>query len=196
MMRVLRFEGLALTASPRRTGTLSLEPITAKLADEVELQYYRLERIHTGPIDLRQGDVQAIKSPTDVGTSRTKDEKAPLSEIIQVLNERFGTQFTEEDRLFLPLMASPGLTFDGKGNLTQLDAVAVNGNVAPGWASNTGTYSVNPDCTGTFTVTNGSQPPVHLQMIVAQSGNTIHDMVIDPGFATTAEADRIRVPRD
>jgi hypothetical protein len=86
-------------------------------------------------------------------------------------------------------------TFDGKGNLTQLDAVAVNGNVAPGWASNTGTYSVNPDCTGTFTVTNGNQPSVHLQMIVAQSGNTIHDMVTDPGFATTAEAERVRVPK-
>ena len=28
------------------------------------------------------------------------DEKVPLSEIIKVLNERFGTQFTEEDRLF------------------------------------------------------------------------------------------------
>jgi hypothetical protein len=86
-------------------------------------------------------------------------------------------------------------TFDGKGNLTQLDAVAINGNVAPGWSSNTGTYSVNPDCTGTFTVTNGSQAPVHLQMIVAHSGNTIHDMVTDPGFATTAEAERIGVPK-
>jgi Flp pilus assembly protein TadG len=86
-------------------------------------------------------------------------------------------------------------TFDGKGNLTQLDAVAINGNVAAGWASNTGTYVVNPDCTGTFTVTNGNQPPVHLLMIVAQSGNTIHDMVIDPGFATTAEAERIRTPQ-
>jgi len=85
-------------------------------------------------------------------------------------------------------------TFDGKGNLIQLDAVAVNGNVAPGWASNTGTYSVNPDCTGTFTVTNGSQAPVHLQMIVAHSGNTIHDMVTDPGIATTAEAERVHFP--
>lgn len=84
-------------------------------------------------------------------------------------------------------------TFDGKGNLTQLDAVAINGNVAPGWASNTGTYAVNPDCTGTFTVTNGSQAPVHLQMIIAQSGNTIHDMVTDPGVATTAEAERVHV---
>jgi hypothetical protein len=110
--------------------------------------------------------------------------------------------FTIHGQVFLPdgsTLLIDGLaktTFDGKGNLTQLDAVAANGNVAPGWASNTGTYSVNPDCTGTFTVTNGNQPPVHLQMIVAQSGNTIHDMVIDPGFATTAEGERVRDPED
>ena len=110
--------------------------------------------------------------------------------------------FTIHGTVFLPdgsTLLIDGLaktTFDGKGNLTQLDAVAVNGNVAPGWASNTGTYSVNPDCTGTFTVTNGSQPPVHLQMIVARSGKTIHDMVIDPGYATTAEADRVRIPQE
>jgi len=107
--------------------------------------------------------------------------------------------FTIHGQVFLPggaILLIDGLaktTFDGKGNLTQLDAVAVNGNLAPGWTSNTGTYSVNPDCTGTFTVTNGNQPPVHLQMIVAQSGNTIHDIVTDPGYATTAEADRVRI---
>ncbi len=110
--------------------------------------------------------------------------------------------FTIHGQVFLPngsTLLIDGLaktTFDGNGNLTQLDAIAVNGNVAPGWASNTGTYSVNPDCTGTFTVTNGNQPPVHLQMIVAQSGNTIHDMVIDPGIATTAEAERVRIPKE
>ena len=109
--------------------------------------------------------------------------------------------FTIHGQVFLPdgsTLLIDGLaktTFDGNGNLTQLDAIAANGNVAPGWASNTGTYSVNPDCTGTATITNGNQPPVHLQLIVAQSGNTIHDMVIDPGFATTAEADRVRIPQ-
>jgi type I restriction enzyme, R subunit len=76
------------------------DTIPVKLGDEVDLQYYRLQRIHAGPIDLRQGDSQGIKSPTEVGTGRARDEKAPLSEIIQVLNERFGTEFTEEDRLF------------------------------------------------------------------------------------------------
>jgi hypothetical protein len=110
--------------------------------------------------------------------------------------------FTIHGQFFIPggsTLLIDGLaktTFDGRGNLTQLDAIAVNGNVAPGWASNTGNYSVNPDCTGTFTVTNGNQLPVHLQMIIAKSGNTIHDMVIDPGFATTAEAERIRIPQE
>jgi type I restriction enzyme, R subunit len=79
---------------------LDREAVTVRLGDEVELQFYRLERVHAGPIDLRQGDAQAVKSPTEVGTGKVKDENAPLSEIIQVLNDRFGTEFTEEDRLF------------------------------------------------------------------------------------------------
>jgi hypothetical protein len=86
-------------------------------------------------------------------------------------------------------------TFDGEGNVTELDAIAANGNGAPGWVSNTGTYSVNPDCTGTITVTNGNQPLIHGQMIVAQSGNTIHEMLIDPGFATTADGERIHTSK-
>jgi type I restriction enzyme R subunit len=71
-----------------------------KLGDEVGLQYYRLQRIYSGEITLGEGDPQGVKSPTDVGTGKAKDEKVPLSEIIQILNERFATSFTEEDRLF------------------------------------------------------------------------------------------------
>lgn len=84
---------------------LSLLPLdrdtsVIKVGDEVALQYYRLERVSSGAIEVREGDPQPIKSPTDVGTGKAKDVKAPLSEIIEVLNERFGTHFTEEDRLF------------------------------------------------------------------------------------------------
>ena len=71
-----------------------------KLGNEVALQYYRLQRVHSGAIDLREGDAEGVKSPADVGTGKAKDERAPLSEIIQVLNARFATGFTEEDRLF------------------------------------------------------------------------------------------------
>ncbi len=109
--------------------------------------------------------------------------------------------FTIHGQILLPGGAPPividGLartTFDGNGNVTQLDAVADNGNLDPSWHPNTGTYSLNRDCTGTMTVSNGDNPPVHLLLIVSQSGNTIRDMVIDPGIATTAEAERIEAP--
>jgi hypothetical protein len=109
--------------------------------------------------------------------------------------------FTIHGQIFLPdgtTLLIDGLaktTFDGKGNISQLDAVATNGNVAPGWRASTGTYSVNSDCTGTFIVTNDPQPPIHTQFIAAQSGNTIHAVVIDPGFAVTSDAERSRAPR-
>jgi hypothetical protein len=70
------------------------------LQDDVSLQYYRLQRISSGPIDLTGGEPGTVKSPTDVGTCKATDEKAPLSAVITVLNDRFGTDFTEEDRLF------------------------------------------------------------------------------------------------
>jgi type I restriction enzyme R subunit len=79
---------------------LERDATVVKVGDEVALQYYRLERVFSGAIALKEGETQYIKSPTDVGTGKAKDEKAPLSEIIEVLNERFGTQFSEADRLF------------------------------------------------------------------------------------------------
>jgi type I restriction enzyme R subunit len=79
---------------------LDRDPEVVKVTDEVDLQYYRLERVFSGAIELKEGDAQDVKSPTEVGSGKAKDQKAPLSEIIQVLNERFGTQFNEEDRLF------------------------------------------------------------------------------------------------
>jgi hypothetical protein len=73
----------------------------------------------------------------------------------------------------------------------------MNGNLdAPGWRLGTGTYSVNPDCTGTQTIMVPGLPDLHLQFIVAQSGNTIHQIVVDPGFATTAEGERVQIPKN
>jgi type I restriction enzyme R subunit len=71
-----------------------------KLGDEVGLQYYRLQRVYSGEITLKEGDPEGVKSPTDVGTGKAKEEKMPLSEIIKILNECFGTNFTDEDLFF------------------------------------------------------------------------------------------------
>ena len=79
---------------------LDQDATIVQVGDEVALQYYRLERVSSGAIEIKDGEAQYIKSPVAVGTGKAKDEQAPLSEIIEVLNERFGTQFIEEDRLF------------------------------------------------------------------------------------------------
>lgn len=106
--------------------------------------------------------------------------------------------FTIHGTIFLPdgsTLLIDGIakeTFDGKGGETQVDAVATNGMLTPGWRPGTGSYSVNPDCTGTQTIVVSGMPDLHLQFIVAQGGNTIHQVVIDPGFATTAEGERVR----
>jgi type I restriction enzyme R subunit len=83
-----------LTKLPKREGSGP-----AHLEDEVELQYYRLQKISEGQIDLNVGDGRPLKGPGDVGTGQ-QDETIRLSELIDILNERFGTDFTQADQLF------------------------------------------------------------------------------------------------
>jgi hypothetical protein len=73
-------------------------------------------------------------------------------------------------------------TFDGKGGVTSIATLNINGNVVPLGA--TGTYKVNPDCTGTYTIS-GSTGTTRLVFVIADSGNEIHAICIDPGFVLT-----------
>ena len=85
-------------------------------------------------------------------------------------------------------------TFDGYGNLTQVDAVAVDGNLAQIWRPGTGAYTLNSDCTGTMTIFNLNQPALHLAIVVSHSGDLIHTVVTDPGVAVTSDAERVVTP--
>jgi hypothetical protein len=87
-------------------------------------------------------------------------------------------------------------TFDGHGNLTQLNAVSVNGNLAEIWRPGTGAYTLNSDCTGIMTIFNQDQPALHLAILVSHSGDLIHTVVSDPGFAVTSDAERVVTPKD
>ncbi|MCX6581557.1 MAG: type I restriction endonuclease [Candidatus Aminicenantes bacterium] len=68
--------------------------------NDVTLFYYRVEKESTVSMVMEGGEPYGVKSPTAVGTGEAKEEDKPLSEIIRTLNERFGTDFSEEDRLF------------------------------------------------------------------------------------------------
>ncbi len=70
------------------------------LDDEVALEYYRLQKVSEGSIVLEQEGDGGLNPITDAGVRKDKEELAPLSEIIDILNQRFGTDFTEADRHF------------------------------------------------------------------------------------------------
>jgi type I restriction enzyme, R subunit len=73
---------------------------TLQLDDEVALEYYRLQKIADGSIELQQDEIGELDGLTEAGIKRAKEEKAVLSEIIELLNERFGTNFEQADKLF------------------------------------------------------------------------------------------------
>ena len=86
-------------------------------------------------------------------------------------------------------------TYDGFGNLTVLDSSGVNGNVAPGWRTGSGSYAVNPDCTGTETISFPGQADIHAQFVVAQSGNKLHYVNVDAGISLAGEVERVNAPK-
>jgi type I restriction enzyme R subunit len=86
---------LLQTRLPKRDLSESLH-----LDDEVALEYYRLQKIKEGSIELQKGEDGELSGTSEAGLKRGKDEEALLSEIIHVLNDRFGTEFEEADKLF------------------------------------------------------------------------------------------------
>ncbi len=71
-----------------------------ELGDDVQLKFYRLQKIEEGQIKLNDGEVIALRGLGEAGTGRSEDDEVPLSTLVQQLNERFGTAFTTADQLF------------------------------------------------------------------------------------------------
>jgi type I restriction enzyme R subunit len=67
------------------------------LGDDVALRYYRLEKEAEGDLGLAPGQTAELEGPTDVGTRAAEDELAPLSTLIDRLNQRFETDFDVQD---------------------------------------------------------------------------------------------------
>ena len=75
-------------------------------------------------------------------------------------------------------------TFDGKGATTTTFTASANGNIFQ--ITFTGTYTVNPDCTGTMTLlTPAPNPTVTLFFAMADNLNEFHAIETLPGVVVT-----------
>ncbi|RLC26771.1 MAG: type I restriction endonuclease subunit R, partial [Deltaproteobacteria bacterium] len=92
-----------------------------KLHDEVALEYYRLQKIREGTIVLEKDSESELHPIMEAGTKKEKEELARLSEIIEILNDKFGTDFTDADKYFFTqieeeLVADEKLSEQAKNN--------------------------------------------------------------------------------
>jgi type I restriction enzyme R subunit len=71
-----------------------------KLGDEVSLEYYRLQKIAEHNIVMESQSVYELEGGGQAGLRLTKEDEANLSEIIEVLNKKFQTEFNTADKLF------------------------------------------------------------------------------------------------
>ncbi len=68
--------------------------------DAVRLEFYRLQKSSEGSISLAEGNANALDGPTEVGSGAVHEDSVPLSQLIDVVNDRFGTDFNQADQLF------------------------------------------------------------------------------------------------
>ena len=68
--------------------------------NDVRLEYYRLQKISEGSIDLKEGYARPLDGPREVGTGAVHDSSVPLSQLIDIVNDRFGTDFNQADQFF------------------------------------------------------------------------------------------------
>jgi hypothetical protein len=76
-------------------------------------------------------------------------------------------------------------TYDGNGHVSGSQTVNLNGNVLR--QTYTGTYTVNPDCTGSITHTLNIPPGLvtHSDFVIDNSGDEIRSLEVDPGGVLT-----------
>jgi len=103
--------------------TLPPEKEHAPLAviELVDLESYRIQQTYSDRIRLQRNKVLEPLSDLE-GGELTDPEKAALSQIIQEINERFGTEFTEADRVFFAEL---------KARLAANDALQASARVNP-----------------------------------------------------------------
>ncbi|MCB9604771.1 MAG: type I restriction endonuclease subunit R [Sandaracinus sp.] len=76
-------------------------PPRVRLEDDVALEYYRLQRIAEGDIELQKGANATVSGPTATGTRQAELVLGPLSELLGLFNERFGTEWQPADLLIV-----------------------------------------------------------------------------------------------
>jgi type I restriction enzyme R subunit len=76
------------------------ERLPKEIQEQIDMESYRVQRTSSGKIELAKG-VGGLEPMRTKKSSFSQDEIEALSAIIEELNKRFGTDFSEEDKVFI-----------------------------------------------------------------------------------------------
>lgn len=108
------------------------------------------------------------------------------------LKGSYGFQITGSIPGTLAIAGIARVVFDGQGNFTQTgDSQIIVIGHAPVVSdqAGTGTYTVNPDCTGTETLNVGGQLH-HSTFVLVNHGSKVFDTNVDPGVVLTGVGEK------
>jgi len=88
-----------------------------------------------------------------------------------------------------PLAGVSLLVFSGNGTFTSAGFSSLNGNVSE--SAGTGTYTVNPDCTGTYATVSSTGRTGTAFFVIADNGNEIHILPTNPGGSINCIARKV-----
>lgn len=75
------------------------DQLPREITDQIDMDSYRIQLTSSGEMKLLAED-GALKPISALGTGALREEeRAPLSEIIQYINEHYGTEFTDSDKV-------------------------------------------------------------------------------------------------
>ncbi|MGY4636157.1 type I restriction endonuclease subunit R [Pseudomonas sp. TE24901] len=97
---------LSLKLPKRKTG------VGYQFNEEVELDYYRLQKISEGSISLNEGYAKPLDGPREVGSGMVREENLSLSRLIDLINERFGVELNDSDQLFFDQITESAIAIE------------------------------------------------------------------------------------
>ena len=88
-----------------------------------------------------------------------------------------------------PFAAVGRLTFDGAGNFQNVRTISRNGSITSR-AQGIGTYTVEPDCTGNLTFTDGGVVTLSTDLVIDADGDEIRMIATSAGTVLTVAGRR------
>jgi type I restriction enzyme R subunit len=100
------------------------EDLPREVQQNIDMESYRVQQTSAGKVALSRGEGQVEPIGPKGGYEIGPEEIEPLSQIIRELNERFGSDFTEQDRVFIrqleeKLAGDPSLTASVRSNVPE-----------------------------------------------------------------------------